>query len=73
VAAGFEKVRLIPFMLVAGTHFREDLTGEDDSWQKSFEDRGIAVEVTDYGMGHIDMITKIYCSHIKAALDIIPL
>ncbi len=73
VKAGFKKVRLVPFMLVAGTHFREDLTGGPDSWQKTFESRGIAVEVTDHGMGHINMITKIYCSHIRDALDIIPL
>lgn len=71
-AAGFKKIRLIPFMLVAGVHFKEDLTCEEDSWQKTFEREGIQVDVVDHGIGQLTGITEIFCRHMKAALDIIP-
>ena len=71
--AGFKRVCLIPFMLVAGVHFKEDLTCEEDSWQKTFERNGIQVQVVDHGIGHIDGITEIFCDHISDALDVIPL
>jgi len=72
-SAGFKKVCLVPFMLVAGVHFREDLTREEDSWQKTFEGHGMEVCVVDHGIGDIDSITGIFCDHISHALDVIPL
>jgi sirohydrochlorin cobaltochelatase len=69
--AGFRKVCIIPFMLVAGVHFKEDLTGHEDSWQKTFEQAGIKVSIVDHGIGEIDMISDIFCDHIRDALDII--
>ena len=72
MAAGFTKIRLIPFMLVAGVHFKEDLTCEEDSWQKTFERAGIRVEVVDEGIGALAGISEIYCRHMGEALDIIP-
>ena len=72
-AAGFKKIRLIPMMLVAGVHFKEDLTCEEDSWQKVFEQNGIAVSVVDTGIGHIEAVSQIFCDHISDALDVIPL
>jgi sirohydrochlorin cobaltochelatase len=33
---GFRRVRLLPFMLVAGMHFEEDLAGSEDSWKTAF-------------------------------------
>ena len=72
-AAAFKKVCLVPFMLVAGVHFTEDLTCEPDSWQKTFERNGIQVQVVDHGIGDIDNITGIFCDHISDTLDVIPL
>ncbi|MBU0970137.1 MAG: sirohydrochlorin cobaltochelatase [Proteobacteria bacterium] len=71
-AAGFNRVCLIPFMLVAGVHFREDLTCEPDSWQKTFEREGIEVSVVNQGIGHMEDVTSIFCDHISDALDVIP-
>ncbi len=70
---GFKKVRIIPLLLVAGVHFIEDLTQEEDSWQKTFEAHGIEVSVVSHGVGHLDDITRIFCRHINEALDVIPL
>ncbi|MEE4359361.1 MAG: sirohydrochlorin cobaltochelatase [Desulfococcaceae bacterium] len=69
---GYKKVRIIPFMLVAGMHFREDLTGKEDSWQKSLEEEGIYVEVETKGLGFCRGIVELYCRHIENALDVIP-
>jgi sirohydrochlorin cobaltochelatase len=71
-SAGFQKVCLIPLMLVAGVHFKEDLTCEKDSWQKTFERSGIQVSVKEQGIGEIQGIAKIFCRHIAQALDVIP-
>ena len=70
---GFKKVRIIPLLLVAGVHFIEDLTREEDSWQKTFEAHGIEVSVVSHGVGNLDDITRIFCRHVKEALDVIPL
>ena len=71
-SAGFKKVCLVPLMLVAGVHFKEDLTCEQDSWQKTLERHGIEVNVVDQGIGCLDEITGIFCDHIFDALDVIP-
>ena len=70
--AGFRKVRIIPFMIVAGVHFHEDLTGDDDSWKTGFEEEGFSVTVEPSGLGFNHGIIEIYCKHIQDALDIIP-
>ncbi|SMD05134.1 sirohydrochlorin cobaltochelatase [Desulfocicer vacuolatum DSM 3385] len=70
---GFKKVRIIPLMLVAGVHFIEDLTQEEDSWQKTFEAKGLEVSVVPHGVGHLDGVTRVFCRHISEALDVIPL
>ena len=69
---GFTKVRLVPFMLVAGVHFKEDLTREEDSWEKSLQREKIEVSVVNHGVGEITAITELFASHVKDALDIIP-
>jgi len=69
---GFKRVRLIPLLLVTGVHFREDLTRENDSWEKSLQREGIEVTVVDHGIGEIDAITELFATHIREALDIIP-
>ncbi len=71
--AGFKKVCLIPFMLVAGVHFKEDLTREEDSWQKTFERADIEMSIVDHGIGEIDGISNLYCNHMLEALDVIPI
>lgn len=70
---GFKKVQIIPLLLVAGVHFIQDLTEEDDSWQQTFERNNIEVTLVSHGLGNIDGITEIFSRHIKEALDVIPL
>lgn len=69
---GFRKARIIPLMLVAGMHFKRDLTKRDDSWQKTFEKNGIKVDVVNRGLGELDKINNIFVRHISEAIDAIP-
>lgn len=71
-AAGCSRVRLVPFMLVAGRHVLEDLAGPEDSWKAAFEARGIEVSLDEQGLGGREGIIEIFCRHIAQALDVIP-
>lgn len=70
--AGFQRVRLVPFMLVAGVHFEEDLAGQEDSWKTAFETRGIDVVLETEGLGMRTSIIDIFGTHIADALSVIP-
>ena len=70
--AGFKKVRLAPFMLVAGVHFEEDLAGGDGSYKAAFEKKGIHVSMETEGQGTRDDIIDLFAGHIKEAMDVIP-
>jgi len=71
--SGIKKARLIPFMLVAGTHFQEDLAGEEDSWKRALLGKGISVSVERKGLGFNPGIINLFCRHIEQAIDVIPL
>ncbi len=71
--AGFSKILLVPFILVAGVHFQKDLTGGEDSWQAAFEQQGMDVSVISDGVGMLDRISTIFARHMREALDVIPL
>jgi sirohydrochlorin cobaltochelatase len=71
IQAGFKKVRLIPFLLVAGRHFQEDFAGDSNSWKTAFEEKRISVSVETKALGFYTEIIEIFCRHIKDALDVI--
>lgn len=71
-ADGCSRVRLVPFMLVAGRHFLEDLAGREDSWKALFEEQGLKVALDTRGLGQRDGIIEVFCRHISQALDVIP-
>jgi sirohydrochlorin cobaltochelatase len=70
--AGFRRVRLVPLMMVAGIHVREDLMGADDSWKTAFEQKGVEVDVEAEGLLSRPEITAIFIRHIQEALQVIP-
>ena len=69
---GFKKVRLVPFMLVAGVHFEEDIMGTGDSWRTAFESEGITVSYEPTGLGMNPGVMEVFFRHIESALDVIP-
>ncbi len=69
-AAGYEKVRIIPFFLVAGMHYERDIIGNSEaSWQSRFSKKKIAVETTEQGLGMLPGFTNIIIRHIEAAIE----
>lgn len=69
---GCGAVRLIPFMIVAGTHMKEDIAGGEDSWKNAFEREDIEVRLEERGLGFNQCIVDIFSQHIQNALDVIP-
>jgi len=67
-AAKVKNVRLMPFMVVAGDHALNDLTGnETASWKSMLEREGFVVDFNLKGMGENDGIAKIFVQHTKDA------
>lgn len=68
-AAGYKEVRIIPFFLVAGMHYRRDIVGTgESSWQTRLKKRGIETEAVDHGLGMLPGFDKIIIRHIEAAI-----
>ncbi|MBL0716355.1 MAG: sirohydrochlorin cobaltochelatase [Desulfosarcina sp.] len=68
-ATGCRRARLRPFMLVAGAHFRQDISGDQPtSWQSRFEKQGLRVIPEADGLGVQSAIIDIFGRHIRAAL-----
>lgn len=68
--AGVAKVRLIPFLVVAGGHAKKDLAGEDPrSWKCSFERAGFEVDLNLQGMGENPRVAEVFAEHTKMAVE----
>lgn len=64
-----KKVRLAPFMLVAGDHATNDLAGDDeDSWKSILKKEGYEVVCTLKGLGEYPGIRSIYMKHLQEAI-----
>ena len=63
-----KKAFLMPMLVVAGIHVREDLAGDQEtSWKSRFRARGIQTEILLKGLGELDDIAQIYVDHIRQA------
>ena len=65
-----EEIILMPLMLVAGDHAKNDMAGEDeDSWKSILEAKGFKVKVHLHGLGENSEIQDIYIQHIKDVIN----
>ena len=63
------KAFLMPFMVVAGEHAYNDLSGDnDDSWKSILTENGFKVEVVMKGLGEIKGIQEIFINHSHEAI-----
>ena len=63
-----KKVYVMPLMIVAGDHARNDLAGaEADSWDSILKADGFETEVIMKGLGEIDAIAEMFVKHLKKA------
>lgn len=66
---GAKRVTLAPFMVVAGDHAVNDMSGRDvDSWKSRFEAAGFEVRCVLKGLGEYEGIRKLYAKHIRDAI-----
>lgn len=69
-ASGVSRVRLAPFMIVAGDHARNDMAGSDDSWASQLLSRGLEVEVVLKGLGEYPAFQQLVVDHARSAEEI---
>lgn len=61
-------VILAPFMIVAGDHALNDMSGEDEnSWRSRFESAGFSVRCIMKGLGQYPAIRQLFVEHVAAA------
>jgi len=61
----YRKVTLMPFLLVAGGHVKNDIAGIGAPWRKSLEETGYQVDVIMKGLGELKGIRNIFLEHIE--------
>jgi sirohydrochlorin cobaltochelatase len=68
--SGIKKIKLMPFLLVAGGHAQEDLAGDGPaSWKSIFSKEGIQTEVHLKGLAENGRILGIFLEHTKQAIE----
>ncbi len=68
------RVILAPFMIVAGDHALNDMSGEDeDSWRSRFESAGFPVECVLKGLGQYPSVRQMFVRHVSDAIETSPL
>lgn len=61
----YKNIILTPFMLVAGDHANNDMTGEEDSWENIFINQGFNVKCIVKGLGEYKSIRNLYIDKLK--------
>jgi sirohydrochlorin cobaltochelatase len=68
--SGVKKVRLIPFLLVAGGHVFKDVAGENEgSWKSTIERQGFETKVHLQGLGNCTEIIGLFLEHTKESIE----
>ena len=64
-----KKARMLPFLLVAGGHAENDISGAgQESWKSVLEREGFEVAVRLCGLGEMEGIVSIFLEHTRSAL-----
>ena len=70
VAAGWNRVCLIPLLFVAGMHFHRDVIGNgQQSWQTRLEQAGLEVECIDRGLGRHPATVAFIAARIEETVN----
>ncbi|MBW6409238.1 sirohydrochlorin cobaltochelatase [Clostridium weizhouense] len=65
-----KKVKLVPLMVVAGDHVKNDMgSDEEDSWKSMLEQEGIEVETYMHGLGELDEFSNLYIARIYDIIE----
>lgn len=68
----YQKIILVPFMLVAGDHARNDMASdEEDSWKTQLLNENFEVQTIIQGMGEYKEIRELFLEHLNQAKSVI--
>ena len=66
----YQKVRLVPFMLVAGDHAMNDMAGDEpDSWKNRCAKMGITPHCILAGLGELEAVREVYVRHLQNCME----
>ena len=64
----FKRIKLVPFMSIAGDHAQNDMAGDaPDSWKNILEEEGFEVEIVMKGLAEYDEVVDVWMEHLKEA------
>lgn len=66
--SGLKKIVLLPFMIVAGDHAKNDMDGDEDSWKNEFIHAGYETRTILQGLGEFPGIRRIFLEHMQAVM-----
>lgn len=67
---GIKKTKLVPLLLVAGDHVKNDMASdEDDSLKSILKKEGIEVSLHMHGLGEVDKFDKLYINRIYDSIE----
>lgn len=64
----YKNIYLLPFMIVAGDHAKNDMAGDEHSFKTILEDRGHFVEYELKGMGEYNFVRELIIKHAVWAM-----
>lgn len=64
-----QKLMLSPFMLVAGDHAHNDMSGKENSWEADLKAAGYTVRSVFQGLGQCPQIRELFVAHCRQAVD----
>jgi len=69
--SGARRVTLVPLMIVAGDHARNDMADEEDpqSWLSMLKEHGYRVDADITGLGENGEVRALFLRHLKALFD----
>ena len=68
--ASVKEVTLVPLMLVAGDHVKNDMAGDDEaSWKNILKANEINSNLYMHGLGELEKFQNIYLQHISDAIN----
>lgn len=63
------RLMLAPFMLVAGDHAQNDMSGDEDSWAEQLKNSGYPVRCILKGLGECPAIRALFVEHCRQAVE----
>ena len=63
------RLMLAPFMLVAGDHARNDMSGEENSWAEQLRKAGYVVRCILQGLGECSAVRALFVEHCRQAME----